>query len=290
MKGVFWNSRGLADLAKHRFLAEPVREEQINFIALFETSRESFPDHVLKNLCAGRDFLWHAMAPHGRSGGILLGVDLSVFDIGAINEGNFYVKFTLRYKLFDFKFVLYSIYGPAQIQNKGAFLAELTNTCSKENLPFIIGGDFNIMRKPEDKSSGDFDNKWPSLFNAVIKSLDLREIVMTGRQYTWAGSGDNLTYEKLDRVLVSTEWENNFSLAMVEATDRNISDHTPLVMPTGASTHQYGTRPFRFERGWLLKEGFYDMVANIWRSENSGSSPLERWQSKIRRVRQHLRG
>jgi hypothetical protein len=65
MKGVFWNSRALADLDKHRFLAELVREEQIIFIALSETDRESFPDHVLKNLCAGRDFfgtLWLPMA------------------------------------------------------------------------------------------------------------------------------------------------------------------------------------------------------------------------------------
>jgi hypothetical protein len=143
------------------------------------------------------------MAPHGRSGGILLGVDLSVFDIGAIDEGDFYVKFTLRYKSTDFKFVLYSIYGSAQSQNKAAFLAELANTCSKENLPFLVGGDFNIMRKLEDKSCGDFDTKWPSLFNVVIKSLDLREIVMTGRQFTWAGAGGNPT-EKLDRVLAST--------------------------------------------------------------------------------------
>jgi endonuclease/exonuclease/phosphatase family metal-dependent hydrolase len=141
-----------------------------------------------------------------------------VFDIGAIDEGDFYVKFTLRYKSTDFKFVLYSIYGPAQAQNKGAFLAELAYTCSKENLPFLVGGDFNIMRKPEDKSCGDFDTKWPSLFNAVIESLDLREIVMT--------AGDNPTYEKLDRVLASTEWELNFPLAKVEARDRNISDHS----------------------------------------------------------------
>jgi hypothetical protein len=158
MKGVFWNSRGPADLAKHIFLAELVKEEQLNFIALFETGRESFPDHVLKNLCAGRDFLWHAMAPHGRSGGILLGVDLSAFDIGAIDEGDFYVKFTLRYKPTDFKFVIYSIYGPTQVQNKGAFLAEIANTCSKENLPFLICGDFNIMQKSEDKSGGVFDH------------------------------------------------------------------------------------------------------------------------------------
>jgi hypothetical protein len=38
-------------------LVELVREEQINFIALSETGRESFPDHVLKNLCARHDFL-----------------------------------------------------------------------------------------------------------------------------------------------------------------------------------------------------------------------------------------
>jgi hypothetical protein len=112
------------------------------------------------------------------------------------------------------------------------------------------------MRKPEDKSCGDFDTKWPSLLNAVIESLDLREIVMTGHRYTWAGAGDNPTYEKLDRILASTDWEINFPLAKVEARDRNISDHTPLVVSTGASTHQSGSRPFHFEREWLLKEGF----------------------------------
>jgi mannosylglycoprotein endo-beta-mannosidase len=271
-------------------LAELVKEEQINFIALSEIGKDSFPDHVLKNLCGGHDFLWHTMAPHGRSGGILLGVDMNVFDIGAISEGDFYVKFTLRCKTNGFKFVLYSVYGPAQHQYKSAFLSELANTCSKESLPYMIGGDFNIMRNPEDKSSGDFDPKWPNLFNAVIESLDLKEIVMAGRQFTWAGSGHNPTFEKLDRVLVSTEWEDQFPLTTVEPRDRNISDHTPLVLSTGASTHQSQNRPFKFERGWLIWEGFYDMVANIWQSQTSGSTPLERWQSKIRRLRQHLRG
>lgn len=50
MKGVFWNSRGLGDLAKHRFLADLVKEEQINFIALSETGRDEFPDHILKKV------------------------------------------------------------------------------------------------------------------------------------------------------------------------------------------------------------------------------------------------
>jgi len=73
---------------------------------------------------------------------------------------------------------------------------ELANTCSKESLPYLTGGDFNIMRSPEDKSSGAFDPRWPNLFNVVIESLDLKEIAMTGSQYTWAGPGDNPTFEK----------------------------------------------------------------------------------------------
>ena len=58
---------------------------------------------------------------------------------------------------------------------------------------------------PDDKSTDNFDTKWPNLFNAVIETLDLKKIVMSGRQYTWAGPGDEPTYEKLDRVLASTE-------------------------------------------------------------------------------------
>ena len=56
---------------------------------------------------------------------------------------------------------------------------------------------------------------------------------MSGRQYNWAGPGDEPTFEKLDRVLVSTEWEDKYTLSTVEARDRNISDHTPLVLNTG---------------------------------------------------------
>jgi hypothetical protein len=43
----------------------------------------------------GKIFLWHCKEPKGRSGGILLGIDLDVFDIGAIDEGEYYVKFHL---------------------------------------------------------------------------------------------------------------------------------------------------------------------------------------------------
>ena len=42
MKGPFWNNRGLADLAKRRFLAETTIEQHLEFIALLETGRDNF--------------------------------------------------------------------------------------------------------------------------------------------------------------------------------------------------------------------------------------------------------
>jgi hypothetical protein len=53
MKGIFCNNRGLSHLAKHRYLSKMVKEEQINIIALFETSKDDFSNKTLKNLCGG---------------------------------------------------------------------------------------------------------------------------------------------------------------------------------------------------------------------------------------------
>jgi hypothetical protein len=60
----------------------------------------------------GQEFIWHRKAPEGRSGGILLGADLDVFDIKAIDEGDFYVKLNMRDKSDKFKFTWYGVYGP----------------------------------------------------------------------------------------------------------------------------------------------------------------------------------
>jgi hypothetical protein len=104
------------------------------------------------------------------------------------------------------------------------------------------------MRHPDDKSTNNFDTRWLNLFNAVLETLQLKEIVMFGRQYTWAGPGDNPTYKKLDRVLVSIEWEHKYPLVIVASRHRNLSDPA-LILKIGASTHQNRQSTFKFKRG-----------------------------------------
>jgi hypothetical protein len=184
---------------------------------------------------------------------------------GGVEDGDFFVKFRVRDRKVDFKWVLVAVYGAAQSEFKESFLTELVQACRGECLPLCIGGDFNIIRNTSEKNNDRFDERWPFLFNAVIDSLDLREIEMSGRRFTWANSRRVPTYERVDRVLISTEWEQQYPLATVEALNREISDHTPLLLCLGEKSKTKGPAPFKFELGWLLREGFFDVVSRFGR-------------------------
>jgi hypothetical protein len=77
----------------------------------------------------GRNFVWHWTAPHGRSDGILLGVNIDVLDVGSIDDGDFFVKFNLRDSKSDFKCILVAMYGAAQPEFRESFLTKLVQAC-----------------------------------------------------------------------------------------------------------------------------------------------------------------
>src|SRR6266542_2445662 len=102
------------------------------------------------------------------SGGILLGVNLSTYVVNKVEMGEFYIKFHLTTKADGFRWVLMTVYGAAQEGRKDEFLAELVRACSScERIPFMVGGDFNIIRNSSEKNNSRFNNKWLRLFNAV---------------------------------------------------------------------------------------------------------------------------
>ena len=53
---------------------------------------------MLNGMCGEKNFIWHWTEPHGRSGGILVGVNLEELEIGGIEDGDYFVKFRLKSK------------------------------------------------------------------------------------------------------------------------------------------------------------------------------------------------
>lgn len=135
-------------------------------------------------------------------------------------------------------------------------MAELVRTCQDNYLPTLIRGDFNIMRNNKEKNNNRFSDRLPFLFNDAIDSFDLREIDLTGRQYSWENSLTTPTYEKLDRVLMTIEWEFKFPLVYLHASDRGVSDHTPLFLDTVSPAFLGICRPLDLSLTSLLEKIF----------------------------------
>jgi hypothetical protein len=151
-------------------------------------------------------------------------------------------------------------------------LQELTQACNTETSPILIGGDFNIIRNQREKNNDRYEDRWPFLFNAVINSLNLRKLELWGRQYTWTNNLQIPTYEKLDRILLSTYWELKYPKVSVHALTREISDHSPLLLDSEQPPKQNNANMFKFELSWLLKGGFYELVAQVWQREIRGAT------------------
>ncbi len=110
----------------------------------------------------------------------------------------------------------------------------------------------------------------------------LRELVKSRRNFTRANNLAIPTYEKLDRVLMSSQWEQKFLLY-------SVFDHSPLLLNTNSYLCN-GQQSFKIELGRLLRNGFVDMVKEIWSNVVEDNTPIESWRANIRCLRQHLRG
>jgi hypothetical protein len=64
-------------------------------------------------------------------------------------------------------------------------------------------GDFNLIRKPEDRNKPGGNLTELALFNEVISSLGLNEVLLQGIKYTWSNMQSTPLMEKLDWVFTS---------------------------------------------------------------------------------------
>lgn len=88
----------------------------------------------------------------GKSGAILIGVNISQFDVGAFSQGDYMLRLDLWDKVHMCRWNLIVVYGPAHEKNKLNFLQELSHFCKRNIDSFIIGEYFSIIRFSHEKN------------------------------------------------------------------------------------------------------------------------------------------
>ncbi|XP_073358182.1 uncharacterized protein [Aegilops tauschii subsp. strangulata] len=209
MCALFWNIRGFGHDGRRRQLVEYIRDEHIDIIAIQKTMHMDFYLPELDSLSSDL-FTWHwlpSSGNNGHSGGILLGVKDATFEVGGMDRGEFFISMEIFERALNFKWEVIIVYGPANHSRSPTFLAELQQKISASPLPVVVGGDFNLIRSPDEKNNDRVNRPRMQMFNDCIAELGLRELERTGARFTWTNRQANPTHSVLDRVLVSPEWE-----------------------------------------------------------------------------------
>jgi hypothetical protein len=111
MNGMFKNSRGLADLAKHLHIAHCINDHNLDFVAISENRRRKFSQRLLDHLSGGKEFEWTSQPLRGRSGGILLAVRTYTMEVMARLGRDYHIKLHIHNKVDNFMWSLVAVYG-----------------------------------------------------------------------------------------------------------------------------------------------------------------------------------
>jgi len=154
------------------------------------------------------------------------------------------------------------VYAPSDHHDSASFLEDLAELVPHINGPWVLAGDFNLIRSSDDKNNDRVDSRLTELFNDTINSLALLELPLLDRLFTWSNRRESPTLARLDRVFLNTEMSTSFPNSTLTSLTRSTSDHIPLVVNLSTSIPK--TNTFRFENSWLFHQDFLPCITPAW--------------------------
>ncbi|EOY17514.1 Uncharacterized protein TCM_042330 [Theobroma cacao] len=152
-------------------------------------------------------------------------------------------------------------------------------------VPWLVGGDFNVILKREERLYGSAPHEGAMEdFASTLLDCGLLDGGFEGNSFTWT---NNRMFQRLDRIVYNHHWINKFPVTRIQHLNRDGSDHCPLLISCFNSSEK-APSSFRFQHAWVLHHDFKTSVESNWNLPINGSG-LQAFWSKQHRLKQHLK-
>ncbi|RVW26431.1 hypothetical protein CK203_086137 [Vitis vinifera] len=172
----------------------------------------------------GRNIEWRAVNSRGATGGILVFWGNRLVELVGWEEGIFSISCRFKNCVDGVVWVFIGVYGPLYSRDREDFWENL-GQLKGYGVTLVCGRDFNLVRFPEERSRGGGLTASKRRFSEVLEDLELRDYLLMGGPFTWRGGLNNQVQSRLDRFLVTDNWDNLFNGAVQGILPRPILDH-----------------------------------------------------------------
>ncbi|KAL2902361.1 hypothetical protein RDABS01_027443 [Bienertia sinuspersici] len=272
-----WNVQGAGSKAFLAALKEIIRVHKPTVIALVETHMD---DTCAEQIARQIAFSGHIRVDaEGFSGGIWIYWRSEVVDVHDVVRSRQHITMQIQRNGEDPWFFSAIYASPNPIKRKDLW-DHLKSFAASNNIPWVLGGDFNETRYNWERSSSCEEVQRRSRnFDLLIDELELLE----------RKCEDTRRSARLDRFLCNSEWASRFSNAHVKHLPAIQSDHCLIIIsPNGFVPLHSTNKPFRFQAAWLTHEKFQEFVDSNWSNDiplvpflKQFSEKLQAWNGEV---------
>lgn len=272
-KFISWNVRGVNEKEKRLAIRQTIILENPDMVCLQETKIADMSDRMAKELCGRKLDQFATRDAEGTRGGIFIAWTTRKFSLISTTIRTYSLSLLFK-NLEDSSTFLYTgVYGPSVRINRPSFFEELKDLKPVNSIPWILNGDFNVTMRNEERNNPTSDWRGTLTFARLVSELELLNITLQGRKFTWSNEREDPSMAKLDRFLISEEWNNKFPNSQQQSLANTSSDHCPILYT--AQTQFQKTNLFRFENCWLQFPELDEVVAKLWEQEGEANTPTQ---------------
>jgi hypothetical protein len=127
----------------------------------------------------------------GSRGGITTAWDERSLSLSSACPKTFSLTTVFASTTTDLEFTVTNVYAPSDHGLTLSFFAEMVSLHEQVRGPWLVVGDFNLIRYPHEKNNDNFDRNLAALFNGLIRDVGWFELPLTDRLYTWSNQQEN---------------------------------------------------------------------------------------------------
>lgn len=247
---------------KLRFI---LNKHRVNFLSIQESMMSKSDTFRIKSLWGNFGFEFLELLAIGHSGGLL-----SIWDPRAFIKEEEYIRDRFivvkgKWVSHNLECYMVNVYAPQQETEKTILWQSLLNFMAEHAGNFIICGDFNSVRGPDERMGTSFSKINATNFNIFLENSNLVDLYLGRHKFTRTNI-DGTKASRIDRFLVNQEIIDSIPDLNLVALDDILSDHRPLLL--SQLKLDFGPSPFKFYNTWLDLDGFDNVMLNSWKNQD----------------------